>query len=58
MKYAIEMGLDAVLYMPSLIKIGSDIQNLIGGGGHAYGEHSDFICLLLFLEKYGKSKGI
>jgi hypothetical protein len=31
MKYAVEMGSDAMIYIPSFIKIDSDIQNLIGG---------------------------
>jgi hypothetical protein len=31
MKYTVEMGLGAVMYIPSLIKIGSGIQKLIGG---------------------------
>jgi hypothetical protein len=31
MKYAIEMGSAAMIYMPSLIKIGSGIPKLIGG---------------------------
>jgi hypothetical protein len=31
MKYAIEMGSGAMIYMPSFIKIGSAIQKLIGG---------------------------
>jgi hypothetical protein len=30
---AIEMGLDAMIYIPSFIKIGSDIQKLKGVGG-------------------------
>jgi hypothetical protein len=30
MKYAIEMGSDAVIFMPSFIKIGSGIQKLMG----------------------------
>jgi hypothetical protein len=29
MKYAVEMGLFAVIYMPSFIKIGSGIQKLM-----------------------------
>jgi hypothetical protein len=33
MKYAVEMGSGAMIYIPSFIKIGSDIQKLIGGGG-------------------------
>jgi hypothetical protein len=31
MKYAVEMGSGAMIYIPSSIKIGSGIQNLIGG---------------------------
>jgi hypothetical protein len=31
MKYAIEMGLGAMIYTPSFIKIDSGIQKLIGG---------------------------
>jgi hypothetical protein len=33
MKYAIELGSGAMLYIPGLIKIGSGIQILLGGGG-------------------------
>jgi hypothetical protein len=33
MEYAVEeMGLNAVIYIPSFIKIGSGIQKLMGGG--------------------------
>jgi hypothetical protein len=31
MKYTIEMGLGVMIYKPSFIKIGSEIQKLIGG---------------------------
>jgi hypothetical protein len=31
MKYAVEMGLGAMIYIPSFIKIGSSIQKLITG---------------------------
>jgi hypothetical protein len=31
MKYAVEMGSSAMIYASSFIKIGSDIQKLIGG---------------------------
>jgi hypothetical protein len=31
MKYAVEMGLGAMIYLPSFIKIGSGIQKLIRG---------------------------
>jgi hypothetical protein len=33
MKYAIEMGSGAMIYIPSFIKTGSGIQKLMGGGG-------------------------
>jgi hypothetical protein len=32
MKYAAEMGSGAMIFIPSVIKIGSGIQKLIGGG--------------------------
>jgi hypothetical protein len=31
MKYAVEMGSGAMIYIPGFIKIGSGIQELIGG---------------------------
>jgi hypothetical protein len=30
MKYAVEMGSGAMIHIPSFVKIGSDIQKLIG----------------------------
>jgi hypothetical protein len=33
MKYAVEMGSGAMIYIPSFIEIGSAIQKLMGGGG-------------------------
>jgi hypothetical protein len=30
MKYAVEMGSGAIMYIPSFIKIGSGVQKLIG----------------------------
>jgi hypothetical protein len=33
LKYAVEMGSGAMIYIPSFIQIGSDIQKLIGEGG-------------------------
>jgi hypothetical protein len=33
MKYAIDMDIGAMIYVPCFIKIGSGIQKLIGGGG-------------------------
>jgi hypothetical protein len=34
MKYAVEMGSGAMVYIPSFIKIGSGIETLIGRGIH------------------------
>jgi hypothetical protein len=34
MKYAIEMGSGAIIYISSFIKIGSDIQTSMGGRKH------------------------
>jgi hypothetical protein len=31
MKYTVEMGSGAMMYTPSSIKIGSDIQKMVGG---------------------------
>jgi hypothetical protein len=36
MKYAAEMGLGAVIYIPSFIKICSGVQKLMGGGVHRH----------------------
>jgi hypothetical protein len=44
MKHAVEMGSGAVIYIPSLIKIGSGIQKLIEG---MHRQHGDIISLLL-----------
>jgi hypothetical protein len=48
MKYAVEMGSDAMIYIPSFIKIGSGIQRLILGGGdlEAHRQNGDHISLL------------
>jgi hypothetical protein len=44
MKYAVEMGSGAVIYIPSFIKICSGIQKLMGEGIHR--QHGDCISLL------------
>jgi hypothetical protein len=38
MKYAVALGSVAMIYIPSLIKIGSGIPKFVGGGGgiHRY----------------------
>jgi hypothetical protein len=43
MKYAVEMDSGAMIYMPGFIKIGSGIQNLMGG---IHRKHDDLISLL------------
>jgi hypothetical protein len=47
MKYAIEMGSGAMVYIPSFINIGSAIQKLTGGIPR---EHGDRISLLSFFQ--------
>jgi hypothetical protein len=39
-KQNVGMGSGDMIYIPSFIKIGSDIQKLIGGGGEIY-RHTD-----------------
>jgi hypothetical protein len=47
MKYAVEMGSVAMIYIPSFIKIGSGIQKLVGGiHRHTDTEGGDRISLL------------
>jgi hypothetical protein len=42
MKYAVEMGSGAMIYIPSNINIGSGIQKSIGGI-HTHRQHSDIM---------------
>jgi hypothetical protein len=46
MKYAVEMGSDTMMYIPSFIKIGSGIQKLKKGEIHR--ELGDLISLFFF----------
>jgi hypothetical protein len=53
MKYAVEMSSGAMIYIPSLIRIGSGIQKLIGGihrhkDIEIHSQHGDCIRLLSF----------
>jgi hypothetical protein len=52
MKYAVEMGSGAVIYIISFVKIGSGIQKLMGGGGgtQTHRQLGDGISLLLFIK--------
>jgi hypothetical protein len=58
MKYAVEMGSGAMIHIPSLIKIGSGIQNLIRGiHRHVDTQHGDDINLFqLFQNRENKLK--
>jgi hypothetical protein len=43
------MGLGAVIYVPSVINIGSGVQKLIGGlHRHTHGQRRDLVSLLYF----------
>jgi hypothetical protein len=46
MTYAVEMGSDAMIYIPRFIKIGSGIQKLIGVDSQSYRQHGDSISVL------------
>jgi hypothetical protein len=48
MKYAVEMGSGAMIYIPSFIKIGSVIQKLTGGDSQTHRQHGNRISLLSF----------
>jgi hypothetical protein len=48
MKYAVEIGSGAMIYIPNFIKIGSGIQRL-KGGINKYRQHGDLISPLFSL---------
>jgi hypothetical protein len=48
MKYTVEMGSGAMIYITSFIKIGSGIQKMMWGYTHR--QHGDRISLLLIFE--------
>jgi hypothetical protein len=48
MKYAAQMGSVAMIHIPSFIKTGSAIQNMMGGGD-SHRQHGDLISLLVLL---------
>jgi hypothetical protein len=51
MKKAVEMGLGAMICIPSFVKIGSGVQKLIGGNSQTHRQHGDLISLLPFFSK-------
>jgi hypothetical protein len=56
MKYAIEMGSGAIIYIPSFIKISSAIQNFMGRNTRTHRQHGDRISLLLFFFQNEESR--
>jgi hypothetical protein len=55
MKYAVEMGSGAVIYVPSFIKIGSGVQKSIRGiHRHTHGQQRDLISPLYFYLFFSK----
>jgi hypothetical protein len=50
MKYAVEMASGAMIYIPSFIKTGSGIHNLIEGDSQTHRQHGGLISLLLFFQ--------
>jgi hypothetical protein len=50
MKYAAEMGLGAMIYIPRFITIGSGIQKMITGDTFTHRQHGDLLSLLLFFQ--------
>jgi hypothetical protein len=50
MRYAVQMGSDAMIHVPSFIEIGSGIQKLNHRvtHTHTYKYHDDFVSLLSF----------
>jgi hypothetical protein len=49
MEYADEMALGGMMYIPVSMKIGVEVQNLLGGGIHTHRQQADIISLLLFI---------
>jgi hypothetical protein len=50
MKYATAMGSGTIIYIPSFIKIGSNIQKLMGGDSQTQRQHGDLVSLLSFVQ--------
>jgi hypothetical protein len=53
MKYAVQMGSGAMIYIPSFIKIGSGIHKLIVGI-RRHRQQGDLMCLLPFFKILSK----
>jgi hypothetical protein len=50
MKYAVEIGSGAMIYIPSFIKIGPGVRKLIGRDTQTRTQDGDFKSLLLFFQ--------
>jgi hypothetical protein len=50
MEHAVKMGSVSVKYIPSVIKIGSGIQNLRGGGIQRHRLHGGLLSLVSFVQ--------
>jgi hypothetical protein len=50
MKYAVDMGSGAMIYVPLFTKIGSGIRKLIGEDSQTHRQHGDPISLVLFFQ--------
>jgi hypothetical protein len=56
MNYAVEMGLDAMIYIPKFIKTASCIQKLMGwGDSQTDRQRANYPISLLFFFKIGKA---
>jgi hypothetical protein len=49
MKYAIDMGSGAMIYIPSFMKIGPGVQKLLKRDTQTHRQHDDLISILVFL---------
>jgi hypothetical protein len=58
MKHAIDMGSDAMIYIPRFIRIGSGIQKIIGGIHRHTRQHGDLINLRLFFQNKDNNRNI
>jgi hypothetical protein len=56
MKYTVEMGLGAMICIPSFVKIGSGVQKLTGRDSRTHRQHVDLISLLSFFFQSKKSR--
>jgi hypothetical protein len=56
MKYAVEMGSDAMTHIPNFIKIDSAIQKLMGEDTQTHRQHGDRISLLFFKKNGSRLK--